>query len=122
MDIDYESELKIALQALFPDPAERARVSGALETYGGESWHREPARVKLGILRLVSDQPDRLEYYVEEACKDYRDILAWAEYPETFRVWRLRETDPARYRELADKEAAEYLAWLRSLHQAEGPG
>jgi hypothetical protein len=48
---------------------------------------------------------------VVTAKRDYRDVLAWAEYPEELRspTWRMPAADQARIR-AADR--AQYIAWL----------
>jgi hypothetical protein len=52
-----------------------------------------------------------LERLIGRARQDYRDVLAWAEYPAELvqPTWRLQEPDVARIR-AADR--AQYLAWL----------
>lgn len=37
-------------------------------------------RVQMGILKLSEGDLAKLRHYVEEAQKDFRDILYWAEY------------------------------------------
>ena len=37
-------------------------------------------RVQMGILKLSEGDISKLRHYVEEARKDFRDILYWAEY------------------------------------------
>lgn len=49
-----------------------------LQTYKGA----EPARVHLAILKLSGGDPEKLQHNIEAAKIDYRDVLAWAEYPE----------------------------------------
>lgn len=118
MNIEYEIELQNVLHAMFPDKAERERVVEKMSKYGKEPYQREAPRVKLSILKLAFNEPDKLGYYIEEACKDYRDILCWAEYPETSRRRELRNANPEKYKQLREKEAREFLAWLASQRQA----
>lgn len=117
MIVEYEIELENALKTMFPNREERQRVVAKMGKYGEESYQREAPRVKLSILKLAYDDPGRLDHYIDEACKDYRDILCWAEYPHTSRNWRLRELDPERYNQLRNREEAEFLAWLEHMHR-----
>jgi hypothetical protein len=115
MNINYEVEFKKALLAMFPDAKLREEALAELNKYGAEDFHREAARVRLSILKLVHNQPEKLSYYVGVACSDFRDILCWAEYPETSKRWGLQEKNPERYKKLQQKEEQEYLSWLESL-------
>ena len=118
MEIDYEALLPAALKAMYPDPSRREEVKGKLEAYGKESFHRERPRVRLGVLYLASQEPEKLDSFIELACTDYRDLLCAAEYPHSSRRWGLREKDPEKYKKLQDKEAKEYLAWVEIIKQA----
>ncbi|MEJ2609552.1 MAG: hypothetical protein P8179_05540 [Candidatus Thiodiazotropha sp.] len=118
MNIDYEALLPMALNAMFPKEVNRMVVEKKLEAYGTESVHREPARVKLGILYLISQKPENIDAFIDLACTDYRDLLCAAEYPHSSRRWRLQEKDPEKYKKLQDKEEKEYLSWVEKIHQA----
>ena len=61
--------------------SEREEVWSLLAEYGGESWHREPARVRLATLKLANGSVRRLRAEIEVAKLDFRDVLALAEYP-----------------------------------------
>ena len=113
--MDYESELERALHAMFPDPGERQRVVEKMSRYGKEPYQREAPRVRLSILRLAFEAPHKLDYYIDEACKDYRDILCWAEHRHTSKRWELNRVNPEQYRKLRDKEEHEFRTWLASL-------
>lgn len=115
MEINYPRLLPLALKALYPDPVRRNDVLTQLQTYGAHSFHREPDRVRLGILYLASRTPDRLDAYIDLACTDYRDLLSAAEYPHSSRHWGLRERDPAKYAKLRAREDREYLAWVEQI-------
>jgi hypothetical protein len=66
-----------------PDPRIFPR---ALERLGVEPYELERERVQLAILKLSEGDIGRLQRYVEVAKADYRDVLAWAEYPEQTRA------------------------------------
>lgn len=113
LNIDFERTLAQVVEVLYPDPDRRALALAALEAFAQALPRGERPRVFLGILRLSKGDPDRLQHYVSTA--DYRDILMWAEYPETSRTATLWKTDPERYAALRRKEQDRYLNWIRSL-------
>ena len=92
-------------------PAERAAAFALLEGYGAAPHEREVIRVRVAVLKLSDGQLPELERLIGRARQDYRDVLAWAEYPaELVRpTWSLPEADVAQIR-AADR--AQYLAWL----------
>lgn len=77
--------------------ASHADVQAALELY----TDRQAWRVQLAILALADGAPDKVLPLVEAACRDYRDILYWAEYPEESSNGRQTRAEMAeRYRRL----------------------
>ncbi len=112
MDIDYDKYLPVVLESMYPDKTERHAVESRLTSYGRESFQREVSRVRLGILRLAYEEPAKLDAFIQLACTDYRDLLCAAEYPHTSRRWKLRESEPERYKKLSEREEAAYRAWL----------
>ena len=97
------------VERLFPPPQRRAALD-LLDRYALDD--SEPARVRLAMLKLSEGRLDRLEHFVAIACQDYRDVLAWAEYPEEASqpTGRLPAEEVRRMRK-ADR--AQYLAWVR---------
>jgi hypothetical protein len=96
-------------------PADRAaEVLAMLEEYGTEEWQREPHRVRLAVLKLAAGDLGRLRYEVEGAKRDYRDVLAPAEYPgytrRMFRISKLAEDEQQR---IIDADWKQYDEWLR---------
>jgi hypothetical protein len=61
-------------------------VTEALAGYGAKTAHREVDHVRLGILKLAEGSAERVREYAAVALSDYRDVLAWAEYPEYMRT------------------------------------
>ncbi len=53
-------------------------VMDVLDAYGVEPYERERERVQLAVLDLSSGDVDDLLHYVNEAKKDYRNVLWWA--------------------------------------------
>ncbi len=97
------------IKMVFPDRP-TSDVLSVLNRYGKESHEREILRVQLAILKLCDEKPDvGLDYYVNEAKQDYRDVLYWAEYPKT------SETPPddgAGTAKAGVLDEAQYKAWL----------
>src|SRR5262245_39185797 len=62
-------------------------VLAVLGEYGGEWWHREPARVRLAVLKLAARDLDKVRYWIAQAKSDYRDVLGPAEYPLYSKKW-----------------------------------
>jgi hypothetical protein len=100
--------------------AERTAALALLEDYGTAPHEREVMRVRVAVLKLSDGRLPELERLIASARQDYRDVLAWAEYPAELvqPTWRLPEPDVARIR-AADR--AQYLAWL-AAHTAPHSG
>ena len=86
-----------------------ALLDAALEASlsGGE-------RVQLAILKLSKGNVDKLLHYIEAATEDWRDVLYWAEYPNSAKVefgrQQLQDASTAQIYREQDRE--QYLAWL----------
>jgi hypothetical protein len=72
-----EENVERAILASF-EKSFREDVRAAITLYSGP----EVPRVRLAILALAESNPDKVLALVEAACRDYRDLLYWAEYPE----------------------------------------
>lgn len=83
-------------------------VKAALEQYGSEPWHNEPLRVRMACLKLADGDLARLEKYVADALTDYRDVLAWAEYPAY-----LQAADPDSQRKAIASDWDQLQSWLK---------
>jgi hypothetical protein len=97
----------------FP-PDQFDSVMSILAEYGGEPWHRELHRVQLAVLKLAAGSLDGLRLEIETAKCDYRDALAYAEYPaymkKTFRVSQLPADEQ---RKIIDEDWRQYETWLK---------
>lgn len=98
------------LEVMFPDDFTRRRVRKILQGYGSELHEREPDRVRLAILKLAGAELQSVEKYTGYAREDYRDILAWAEYPRQTREWVMPEADEKQ--KMIEADLAEYQEWL----------
>ena len=103
--------LQTKLLKLFPDPKQRSAAEAALRRYGTESCENEPTRVRLAVLKISGGDLDRIRSNIATAKRDYRDILAYAEYPRQMGQdsWKL---SPAQNRELVVADRREYEDWL----------
>ena len=100
------------VQSVFPDRDVDA-VMAELDAYGVESHEPERERVQLAILKLSEDQKtDNPGPYVDAAKKDYRDVLAWAEYPSQMNAGAIARTDPEGAQRNAEADQRQYNAWL----------
>ena len=96
---------------VFPDRDPQS-VLAILDRYGIEGHEQEQRRVQMAILKLCDEAtaPD-LEGTVKDAKQDFRDVLVWAESPHLSA--RSAATDPSEKQNLAAKDEAQYLAWLK---------
>ena len=86
--------------------ADVPRVLEYLDVYDG----RERERVQLGILKWADGGLSEIPGIVDTACLDYRDILAYAEYPAGM---ALSPGAPAEARRTASEaDRRQYQAWL----------
>jgi hypothetical protein len=90
---------------------ERATAITMLDRYGTAPHEREAVRVRVAALKLCEGKLAELEKLIGHAKRDYRDVLAWAEYPDELvqPSWRLPEQQVARIR---GADRTQYLAWL----------
>ena len=106
-----EADLSRVLGREFPGES-GVKAAAVLATYGGESWHREPTRVKLAVLKLAHRDLQELERFTAAAKTDYRDVLMWAEYPAYARE-SLNASEQAR-----EAAVERYWAEYRELFEA----
>ena len=95
-------------------PSERAaEVVAVLSEYGTESWQREPDRVRLAVLKLAAGNMEKLRQGIETAKQDYRDVLAYAEYPGYMtRVPGPGTRPPDEVQRIVDADWKQYQDWL----------
>ena len=101
------------ISRIFPQ-RQTSEVLEILDRYGLSEHERERERVQLAILKLCDeDGKGDPAAYVETAKKDYRDVLAWAEYPNQMKA--SPNVDGERRAALVALDRAQYLAWLREI-------
>lgn len=95
---------------LWPDVDPQA-IMDVLDEYGVQG--RE--RVHLAILKLSEGDRERLPELVQMAKRDYRDVLAYAEYPEeiktSFAV--MRTLSPKEVQAMRRRDREQYRKWLK---------
>lgn len=86
-----------------------------LDRYGREKKEKEKDRVHLAILKLCEEEKlhDPIKY-VETAKIDYRDVLAWAEYPNQLKHKNTFTLKPSELDKLKKLDEEQYLEWLNS--------
>lgn len=102
-----DSDFERVLAREFPGSAsEEARR--ILMAYGLDPCHSWPLRVRMACIRLARGSLVNLGKYIEAACGDPRDVLAWAEYGN---FWGARSA--ADRRAASRKDCDELQEWLR---------
>lgn len=80
-----EDAVAAAVRAAFGE--ERCyHILRLLETYGVETYERESERVRLALVKLSGGSEEKLAEHLAVAKVDYRDILLWADEPQTARL------------------------------------
>ncbi len=89
-------------------------VLAALKQYGAEPWQRECARVQLAVLKLSQGRLDALSRHLKTAKRDYRDVLAAAEYPRYMNTGsQIERLSPKEQQGIVDSDWEEYQGWLQ---------
>ena len=112
--MDKVKILERKLLQLFPDETLRKEVLELIYSYGNESHHLEPDRVQLAILKASGENPtiEQIQSNTSLAKSDYRDLLAYTEYPREFEKWSMPEGPEKDAIRAADRK--EYEDWLKS--------
>jgi len=94
------------------DPKE---IMSILDQYGTISSERGRARVQLAILKLSGGQRDKLPELVRMAKRDYRDVIAYAEYPEQMQLGfvGMDKLSPHERKAIKRRDNKQYRKWLR---------
>jgi hypothetical protein len=101
-----EQDLERIIARDYRDRAEHARK--ILAAYGGERFHREHLRVRMACLRLADGSIESLKRQVRNASQDFRDVLAWAEYPAY-----MTAHGPAEQQRAIQSDRNQLQEWLR---------
>lgn len=97
----------------WPD-VDSQEVMNILDEYGVEIHERGRARVQLAILKLSEGERERLDGLVGMAKRDYRDVLAYAEYPEEMRIGfvGVSQLPAEEVKAVRQRDREQYLEWL----------
>ena len=97
----------------WPD-ADPQEIMDVLNEYGDSSDEGGRMRVQLAILKLSDGQRDELPRLVRMAERDYRDVLAYAEYPEQMRLgWvDLKKLSQKEREAMKQRDKKQYREWL----------
>ena len=89
-----------------------------LNQYGTEESERGRTRVHLAILKLSEGELSKLPKLIDMAKRDYRDVIAYAEYPEHMKLGflKMRELSPEQQKALKKQDAKQYAEWLNRNH------
>ena len=85
-----------------------------LRQYGQEDYEKESPRIQLAIIKLSDGDLEKLVEYVNLAKRDYRDVLAYAEYPEEIRTGfvGMQKLTEEEARAIRERDREQYLNWL----------
>lgn len=112
MSISPDLVLKV-FEKLFGAHPDAKELREALLKY----TDKESLRVHLAILKLSEGDPEKLLSYIEAAKGDYRDVLAWAEYPEQLSSGKTRYNTPLEeYEVMLKRDRRQYEKWLEDYH------
>jgi hypothetical protein len=112
------------VRKIFPDQ-DAGLIMEILDQYGLESYETGRTRVQLAILKVFQEgaadkegsdeRLERLRRLVRVAKSDYRDVLAWAEYPEESKKGfvGMKALSPQEAKELREQDREGYRRWLQ---------
>ena len=86
-------------------------LSAALSILDSDPGADSP-RVRIAILKLASGDMERLEEQVAIAARDFRDVLAFAEFPRWSNEIGFDKAPRALEREVIDSDWLQYCQWL----------
>ena len=106
------------VRRLWTNEREADRASEILSSFGTGMHEREIGRVRLAALKLSNGSLPELERLIRAARQDYRDLLAWAEYPEQFKAaWTaampLSPEQQNEMRMILKRDREQYEEWLK---------
>jgi hypothetical protein len=107
---DHKEILERKLAGMFPDEAIRSQAREILDAYGEESSEEGANRVRLAILKLSKPSLESVREYTQCARVDFRDVLAWAEYPNQIKNPPLK--DEEKRKALIEQDRKQYEKWL----------
>ena len=113
--VNHASISKKVVNKLFPEAEKRERVLEILARYGGASWQHEEDRVRLAILKLAGLDTEMIQHFTVQACRDYRDLLTMAEYPNQTANPYIMKNDPKGAKDLVEEDLKQYEEWYLGI-------
>ena len=108
-----ESDVQRIAQRDFGAPQAPLALS-ILAEFGKQEWnHSSSPRVQLAILKLADGDLDRLLDATHTAINDWRDLVAYAEYPRYMRQIGLRDVPQSVKDAVMEDDWREYQDWLQ---------
>lgn len=109
--------VKRKVEAAWPGEEERRRAIDLLQQYDGYDSRAGQTRVHLAMLKEADGSLDQLALALEMANRDFRDVVAAAEYPEAMRTTRLNKaslssSEQAELRAIQQRDREQYKRWL----------
>jgi len=90
-----------------------SQVMEILNEYGKQEWNRPGSpRVRLAILKLANGDLEKLIEHTELAIRDFRDVLAMAEYPRFLTDISLDKAPKQVQGQAIDDDWKQYKEWF----------
>ena len=107
-----EHEVERIVRRDFPEQFDVVML--VLSEYASGRFPRECSRVQMSALRLAQGDLKALRRHIADAERDYRDVLAAAEYPEYMRAGsRLPTLSREEQRRIVKSDWEQYQKWLQ---------
>jgi hypothetical protein len=112
--VEYSPDMVRLLVPRVYAPEDRGTAVALLAELAATPHINEVARVQVAVIKLSDGSLPALRRYIRDARADYRDVLAWAEFPAEMRtpVGDVPRDVMARVR---SSDRAQYAEWLAAL-------
>ena len=102
------------IKKMWPD-ADPDEILDILDEYGKENYETGCMRVQLAILKLSGGDRERLPELIKMAKMDWRDVLAYAEYPEEMKTGpiKMRDMSKREAQSVRQRDKRQYEKWLK---------
>jgi hypothetical protein len=111
-DVSEQDVIRVVQRDFGPDQYDA--VMTILNEYGTEDWQHGCHRVRLAVLKLAHGDLAAVRSQIEVAKCDYRDVLAYAEYPDYMKMVppseRIAEADRQK---IIHSDWNQYETWLK---------
>ena len=93
-------------------PTLRRQVLEIIDSYDPAGREPQRSRVQLAALKLAAGNVNELRRHVDAASRDFRDVIASAEYPAAARQRPSSRGDETEQQHVYDADWEQYRAWL----------